>query len=173
MVRVRPEQAALAIEDALTGSAGPTVRRRLVETLGLVPGPIADRALLRYAVATDEHPTVQLTAVAALGDRAPQAATVAVVRDLATADGELGAVARLAAVDLGIDPVERGGAGTGLTVAQLFLHADLDRELSRAGAGDNGGIATMLVRLGDALAAEPGIARVLTMSRGSMTRWTR
>ena len=40
-------------------------------------------------------------------------------------------------------------------MAQLFLHADLDRELSRAGAGDNGGIATMLVRLGDALAASP------------------
>ena len=55
----------------------------------------------------------------------------------------------------------------GLSIAQLFLHADLDRELSRAGAGDNGGIATMLVRLGDALAAEPGVDRVLTMSRGS------
>ena len=56
----------------------------------------------------------------------------------------------------------------GLSVAQLFLHADLDRELSRAGAGDNGGIATMLVRLGDALAAQPGVSRVLTMSRGSV-----
>ncbi|HEV2796743.1 MAG TPA: glycosyltransferase [Nocardioides sp.] len=162
-----PEQAALAIEDALTGSAGPTVRCRLVETLGLVPGPIADRALLRLAVATGEHPTVQLTAVAALGDRAPQAAAVAAVRDLTTADGELGAVARLAAVDLGIDPVERGVAGTGLTVAQLFLHADIDRDISRAGAGDNGGVATLLVRLGDALAAEPGVGRVLTLSRGN------
>src|SRR6185312_1273338 len=51
---------------------------------------------------------------------------------------------------------------------QLFLHADLDRQLSRAGAGDNGGIATMLVRLGDALVAQPGVDRVLTMSRGSV-----
>ena len=50
----------------------------------------------------------------------------------------------------------------------MSLYADLDRELSRAGAGDNGGIATMLVRLGDALVNEAGIDRVLTMSRGSV-----
>ena len=80
-------------------------------------------------------------------------------------DGDLGR-GPAAAIDLGIDGVERRGAGPGLTIAQLFLHADIDRELSRAGAGDNGGIATLLVRLGDALAAEPGVGRVLTMSRG-------
>ena len=50
----------------------------------------------------------------------------------------------------------------------MFLHADLDRELSRAGGGDNGGIATMLVRLGDRWPNEPGIDRVLTLSRGSV-----
>ncbi|MDF2443809.1 MAG: hypothetical protein JWR01_2012, partial [Subtercola sp.] len=33
--------------------------------------------------------------------------------------------------------------------------------------GDNGGIATLLVRLGDSLLAEPGIDRVITLSRGS------
>lgn len=162
-----PEQVALAIEGALAGTAGPPVRSRLVETLGLVPGPIAGRALLELAVDPGEHPTVRLTAVAALGDRPTDAATVAVVRHLSTADGDLGTVARLAAIDLGIDAVERGGAGPGLTVAQLFLHADIDRDLSRAGAGDNGGVATLLVRLGDALATEPGVGRVLTLSRGT------
>ena len=64
-----PEQVALAIEGALAGAAGPAVRSRLVETLGLVPGPIAGRALLELAVDPGEHPTVRLTAVAALGDR--------------------------------------------------------------------------------------------------------
>ena len=162
-----PEQVALAVEGALAGAAGPAVRSRLVETLGLVPGPIAGRALLQLAVDPGEHPTVRLTAVAALGDRPADAAAVAAVRHLSTADGDLGTVARLAAIDLGIDAVERGGAGPGLTVAQLFLHADIDRDLSRAGAGDNGGVATLLVRLGDALATEPGVGRVLTLSRGT------
>ncbi|MEO5665176.1 MAG: glycosyltransferase, partial [Nocardioides sp.] len=162
-----PGQVALAIEGALAGAADPAVRSRLVETLGLVSGPIAGRALLQLAVDPVEHPTVRLTAVAALGDRPADAAAVAVVRRLSTVDGDLGTVARLAAIDLGIDAVERGETGPGLTVAQLFLHADIDRDLSRAGAGDNGGVATLLVRLGDALATGPDVGRVLTLSRGT------
>lgn len=58
------------------------------------------------------------------------------------------------------------GPGPGLTVAQVFLHADIDRDLTHAGQGDNGGIATLLVRLGDALVADGRVARVLTISRG-------
>lgn len=162
-----PEEVALGIDDALAEAADPAVRSRLVETLGLVPGPVAGRTLLGLAVDRGEHPTVQLTAVAALGDRPGDTAARATVRHLSTAGGDLGTVARLAAIDLGIDPPERGAAGPGLTVAQLFLHADIDRDLSRAGAGDNGGVATLLVRLGDALAAEPGVGRVLTLSRGT------
>ena len=132
-----------------------------------MPGPITGRALLQLAADPCEHPTVRLTAVAALGDRPTDAAAVALVGDLTTADGDLGTVARLAAIDLGIDAADRGVAGPGLTVAQLFLHADIDRDLSRAGAGDNGGVATLLVRLGDALATSPAVGRVLTLSRGS------
>ncbi|MBD3947440.1 glycosyltransferase [Nocardioides ganghwensis] len=162
-----PQQVSLSIEDALVGAADAAVRSRLVETLGLVPGPIAGRALRELALEDGEHPTVRLAAVAALGDRPDDDAAVAVVRHLGTADGDVGAVARLAAIDLGIDVVERGDAGHGLTVAQLFLHADIDRDLSRAGAGDNGGVATLLVRLGDALAAGTGVDRVLTLSRGT------
>lgn len=162
-----PRHVALAVEHALAGAAGPTVRSRLVETLGLVPGPIAGRALMQLAVDPGEPLSVQLAAVAALGDRPADAAAVALVRHLGSADGDLGAVARLAAIDLGVDPVERDRTPSGLTVGQLFLHADIDRDLSRAGAGDNGGVATLLVRLGDALATEPGVGRVLTMSRGT------
>jgi glycosyltransferase involved in cell wall biosynthesis len=53
----------------------------------------------------------------------------------------------------------------GLTVAQLFLHADIDGSLLHAGKGDTGGIATLLVQLGDALVDDPRVARVLTLSR--------
>ena len=53
-----------------------------------------------------------------------------------------------------------GRAGSGadgdLAVVQLFLHADIDGELSHAGRGDTGGIATLLVHLGDALVTGDG-----------------
>ena len=39
-------------------------------------------------------------------------------------------------------------------------------ELTQAGAGATGGIATLLVKLGDALAATDGVAEVLTIGRG-------
>jgi glycosyltransferase involved in cell wall biosynthesis len=58
-------------------------------------------------------------------------------------------------------------SASGLTVAQLYLHGEIDGSLSNAGRGDTGGIATLLVRLGDALLKEPGIERVLTLSRES------
>ena len=54
---------------------------------------------------------------------------------------------------------------SGLTVAQLFLHADIDGSLLQSGKGDTGGIATLLVQLGDALVDDPRIARVVTLSR--------
>lgn len=54
---------------------------------------------------------------------------------------------------------------SGLTVAQLFLHADIDGSLMHAGKGDTGGIATLLVHLGDSLVADGRVSRVLTLSR--------
>lgn len=63
-----------------------------------------------------------------------------------------------------VPPAPRPSTG-GLTVAQLFLHADIDGSLRYAGKGDTGGIATLLVQLGDALVADPRVARVLTLSR--------
>lgn len=51
-----------------------------------------------------------------------------------------------------------------LTVGQLFLHSELDASLSHVGQGDAGGIATLLVHLGNALLAESRIQRVVTVS---------
>ncbi len=53
-----------------------------------------------------------------------------------------------------------------LTVGQLFLHADIDGSLAHAGRGDTGGIATLLVHLGDALLATGRVDRVLTLPGG-------
>ncbi|MET0864093.1 MAG: glycosyltransferase [Nakamurella sp.] len=165
--QISPDHIALALEGALLALDGGDGRTRLVETLGLVPGAVAGSFLLRIAADEQELLPSRMAAVAALGDRG--ALGLELVRRLARLDGELAAVARLAEFDLTHVADDSIGAADGLAVAQLFLHADLDRELSRAGAGDNGGIATMLVRLGDSLAAEPGISRVVTMSRGSIS----
>ena len=166
-----PHRVSSAIDEALTGTADADARARLLDALGSVPGAAATRTLLRAASDDHEPDRSRTAAVAALGGRAAwsRTALTGVLEPLALRDDEVGEAARLALFDLGVSRGRRAeSAHTGLTVAQLFLHADLDRELSRAGAGDNGGIATMLVRLGDALVAQPGIDRVLTMSRGSV-----
>jgi len=70
--------------------------------------------------------------------------------------------------DRDIDAYEeprQGAESSGFTVAQMYLHADIDGTLSHAGQGDTGGIATLLVQLGDALLAEGTVERVLTLSR--------
>ena len=59
-------------------------------------------------------------------------------------------------------PPTRGGPG--LTVAQLFLHGDLDGSLRHSGQGDTGGVATLLVHLGDALRHGARVDRVITIS---------
>ncbi|NRD27788.1 glycosyltransferase [Frigoribacterium sp. VKM Ac-2836] len=192
-----PAVVAVALEGALIGVHEPAARYRLVETLGLVRARIASRPLSTIARDGGEDEHVRVAAVSALGQRRGDQAVAAVVRELARHDGYLGDVARLAEIDLsarddvfggdrGLDRTgDRGGADPvdladpagreGLTIAQLFLHADIDAGLTHAGSGDNGGIATLLVRLGDALAAGGAahvldgrhVARVVTLSRGS------
>jgi len=169
-----PEHVALATEGAMLGVTDPAARARLVETLGLIPGRIPDRMLRRIAGAAGEALDPRAAAVAALGDRAATDDAISLVTTLARGDDDLADVARLALLDLTVPSYPRAPWSQGQTVAQLFLHADIDRELSQVGAGDNGGIATLLVRLGDALVADdnatdalaPAVDRVLTLSRG-------
>ncbi|QKJ18561.1 glycosyltransferase [Microbacterium hominis] len=162
---------AVAIESALLGIMDAAPRAVLVETLGLVRQPIATRRLSELARDTTEPEAVREAAIAALGQRRGAAGVADDLEAILAGDGRLAAVARLALVDLEAVPPARM-PGRGLTVAQLFLHADIDPSLSAAGAGDNGGIATLLVRLGDALSAPAAgqIERVVTLSRGSLAQ---
>ncbi|VXC08183.1 glycosyltransferase [Frigoribacterium sp. 9N] len=200
-----PAVVGVALEGALIGVHEPDARYRLVETLGLVRARITSRPLLTIARDRGEDEHVRVAAVSALGQRRGDQAVAAVVHELARHDGYLGDVARLSAIDLSAPDevpdghrvhdrgVEDGPDGDhpagrdGLTIAQLFLHADIDAGLTHAGSGDNGGIATLLVRLGDALAAggvlpagavlpaggavqalgDCRVERVVTLSRGS------
>lgn len=163
---------AVSLEASLLGVADPAVRARLVETLGLVRPAVATRVLLKIAADAGEHEEVRIAAVAALGQRQGVPGLTGPLEDLVGTDGRLAEVARLALTDLADVPAARGPRSEGLTIAQLFLHADIDPSLASAGAGDNGGIATLLVRLGDALVADPeaGVRRVITLSRGPVAQ---
>lgn len=162
------ETLAVSLEAALLGIHEPAARARLVETLGLVRPSVATRALIQIAGDAGEADEVRIAAVSALGQRPGTPGLIEPLEQLVGGEGLLAEVARLALVDLTEIPPAARTAGDGLTVAQLFLHADIDPTLSSAGAGDNGGIATLLVRLGDALVADPsaGVRRVITLSRG-------
>jgi glycosyltransferase involved in cell wall biosynthesis len=172
-----PDPVAVGLESALVGVREPSARARIVESLGVARGRIATAALLRIAADESEADDVRVAAVAGLGDRSGDERSVDLVSRLAAGHGYVADAARLAIVDLTAGTVVRAPWQTGLTVAQLFLHADIDPQLTRAGTGDNGGIATLLVRLGDALAAGTNhadaateaelVQRVITLSRGS------
>jgi len=179
-----PEHMAVGIESALLGITDHGARARLVETISLIPGRTSSRALEAIAGDSAEHIDVRVAAIAGLGDRPAITSALDLVSALAAGDDYLSTAAKLALVDLTAAPTKRAPWQTGLTVAQMFLHADIDPKLTRAGSGDNGGIATLLVRLGDSLVeqsiAEPvadqsehsgltrDIQRVITMSRGSV-----
>ncbi|MEO7752267.1 MAG: glycosyltransferase [Terracoccus sp.] len=155
-----------AVTEAVPTATDDGARMRLVETLGLVPGPASTRALLGIGADDSEPHPVRAAALAALGDgpaadRCAEELLVSVARGV----GPLAETARLALHDLCPPPGPL--APDGLTVAQLFLHSDIDGQLHHSGRGDTGGIATLLVTLGDALLRQhPQVGRVLTISGG-------
>jgi glycosyltransferase involved in cell wall biosynthesis len=166
--QVVPDHLLVGLEGALVGIRKTGPRTRLVDTLGLVRRHSATRPLVAIVKDQAEPRPVRAAAIAALGQRPDDAEVASLLAAFAERGGHLGDVARLALLDLAA-PAARVETD-GLTVAQLFLHADIDAGLTRAGSGDNGGIATLLVRLGNALLspdADTRVDRVITMSRGS------
>ncbi len=143
---------------------------------------LAQRTLEAWAAAAPEavHDAVAdaLTAERDPGARArlvetvglvPAPAATRLLTDVGGDDTEAAVVraAALAALDdeLTKEPAPRGHQG--LTVAQLFLHGEVDGSLRHSGQGDTGGVATLLVHLGDALLRQgSGVARVITLSGG-------
>ncbi len=63
------------------------------------------------------------------------------------------------------DPADPADPADGIVVIQPFLHARLDRDGTSLGAGDAGGIASLLRSLGSSLARVDGIAEVVTVTR--------
>ena len=58
-------------------------------------------------------------------------------------------------------------ASGGLVIVQPCVHARIDRAGSTLGVGDSGGVASLLRSLGPALADQPSIAEVITVTRAN------
>ncbi|MEO6578058.1 MAG: glycosyltransferase [Candidatus Limnocylindria bacterium] len=142
-------------------------RVHLTETLGLVAHASVTPDLIRAATDADEPDAVRVAAIAALGDRGGQPLDLR-IQALARVDGPIGDVARLAVLDQHLQARQASaGSGRGLHIAQIHLGSTMDADLRRSGAGDTGGIATLLVKLGDALARTDAVDRVVTIGRGT------
>ena len=169
-------------------------RARLVETASIGGDAEAQLLLTRVLRSTEEHDAVRAAAARGLAGR-PNPRLVDELRRAAVGGPELRfacgqallalrtAVARRAAARLTntvlgseepydrlLTAVVRGRAlpppeRRGLRIAQIFVQGRLDGQLTHAGAGDGGGIATLLVHLGRALGKEPAIGRVTTIAR--------
>lgn len=147
----------------------PTSRQLGLHALAPVASRRAERLLLDALKGTDtgrrEH------AAWALAARPPVSSALAPLRALA-AGGEFGGMLAGLTLDdwLGQPwPTLANGLrrkpGGGPRVAQVSLQGRLDARLQGAGAGDGGGLATLLVSLTRALDSHPGVSEVVTFTR--------
>ncbi len=152
----------------LTADGAPAARARLVDLLGTI-GEDADPVLLHLALDEQEAPTVRAAAIGAVGQRSSPEIDAA-LQLLATYDDTVGTDAALALSTRlrRATPGARDEHG-GLRIAQLVLAGGLDGQLSRGGRGDTGGVASLLVSLGEALARRDDVDHVVTIGRGTLT----
>lgn len=141
-------------------------RARLVDLIGAIEDRGTDEFLVDVAVNPSEPDAPRLAAIGALGERRGDLIGSA-LDALARHDDLVGAHAALALQAR--RPTHRERQHEGLHVAQLVLSDGLDGQLSRGGRGETGGVASLLVSLGSALADHPAVGHVLTIGHGSVT----
>ncbi len=162
-----PAITGLAI-DRLSATGDGRQRARLIDLVGAIDDPRTTEVLVDLAADVAEFGSARIAAIGALADR--YGADEAALRRLAAREDEVGAHATLAVCDRARAAALGGRtSGSGLRIAQLTMAAGLDGQLSLGGRGDTGGVASLLVSLGEALAARPEIDHVLTIGRGTVT----
>lgn len=154
--------------DRLDTEIKPAARARIVDLLGVV-GPETDAVLLRLALSAEEALCVRAAATGALGERSG-ALIDAALKQLAVLDEPIGNYAALALTSRDSDKrtLVESSKQTGLRIVQMTLMEGLDRQLSLGGRGDTGGIASLLVSLGEALATRDDVDHVLTIGSGTV-----
>lgn len=167
---INPRSVTLLVEKSLADEYRPDVRARYVDLLGSIEGS-SQRTLLKVARDRKDATSARIAAIGALGDRTGQESQATLLR-LARCDDAVGAHAALALQDQALQdrafPSALSGH-RGLRIAQLVLAGGLDGQLSLGGRGDTGGVASLLVSLGEALARRDDVDHVLTIGRGSVS----
>ncbi len=154
-----------ALTTRLAVADDPAERARLVDALGAIDDRGTDEFVVDVAVDPYEADAARIAAIGALAERPSplvDEALTALVHD----DDPIAAHAALA---LQRSRGAQGPTADGLHVAQLVLAEGLDGQLSRGGRGETGGVASLLVSLGDALGNHPAIGHVTTIGRGTVT----
>ena len=144
----------VALESVLRETWSPNARRRVVETLGLVPGRMAGQALEHIALDAMESDQVRVTAIAAFAERTDERLPSTIGR-LASSGDELGEAVRMTRAHRQMmvrGPRRDRGRDAGLRVAQIHL-------------GEVGGLATLLPQLGRVLSDQGRIAETVTIVR--------
>ena len=167
--QVRAAAARLGAEQLLEGfaAADPLARLLLLSPLARTGHPEADHVLCSALVGPD--PAEREHAAWALGDRGPLAEAGAGLHALRSQGGFGAMLAELTldrwseASTPSFDPSPPRRSG--LRIVQVYMPGYLDAGLQRAGAGDGGGLATLLVHLSAALGAHPAVAQVTTLTR--------
>ena len=170
--RVESAAAALTLAEGIADPHDPVVAVAAVYAAGAAGVDVAAELLVPLLMGESAHLREHAAWALSAGPRVESA--VAPLRVMVDEGGFAGTLAQATlaqwrdATRVPEPDGDRGGSPSGaLTVAHLYLHGEVDGSLRHAGRGDTGGIATLLVRLGDALLREPGIERVLTLSRES------
>jgi glycosyltransferase involved in cell wall biosynthesis len=157
------------LTNALEHLSSGLVRARVIELIGAIEG--SNELLLRIADDPSEALAARASAIGSLGKRKDSKVRLTLKR-LASIDDLIGNHAVLALSDLAtlkaINTAVVKRKSTGLRIAQLVLTYGLDDQLSLGGRGDTGGVASLLVSLGEALARRKDIDHVLTIGRGSL-----
>lgn len=154
-----------ALTTRLAVTDEPATRARLIDLVGAIRDRGTDDYLVDVAVDPYEPEAGRIAAIGALAERPSELVDEALTA-LVNSDDPIAAHAALA--------LQRGRptprpTDTGLHVAQLVLAEGLDGQLSRGGQGETGGVASLLVSLGDALGSHPAIGHVTTIGRGTVT----
>ena len=146
-------------------------------SVGRCPGAAVDRALSRSLMSRDA--SVRNAALLALSGRPSFPSAIPSLHRLAGRGGLGGMLAVLAleewcadgrrprasAVDFADTGTMSSRPSDGLRVAQVFLQGRVDGALRDAGAGDGGGLATLVVHLSRALGRRPEIGHSAIITR--------
>lgn len=161
-----PELITKALSRALLTHDNALDRARLVDLLGTLSSTKVQTMLTHLAADVHESVSARVAAISAMGSQPNLFG--ALLGQLKQQDNDIGAYATLALHDQSIGPQRPSSRqGDGLRICQLVL-AKVDKTLSSGGCGETGGVASLLVSLGNALVRQPAIEQVLTIGLGSL-----